>query len=60
MSDETNSSAAPAAASKSPADAGSSKSGGSAPVAQNGKGDAPRNCFSDKYRSNFDVIDWSR
>ena len=27
---------------------------------QNGKGDAPRNCFSDKYRSNFDAIDWSK
>ncbi|MDQ8186414.1 hypothetical protein [Pelagicoccus sp. SDUM812002] len=27
---------------------------------QNGKGDAPRNCFSDSYRSNFDGIDWSK
>lgn len=27
---------------------------------QNGKGDAPRNCFSDTYRSNFDGIDWSK
>ncbi|MBC2606962.1 hypothetical protein [Pelagicoccus albus] len=27
---------------------------------RNGKGDAPRNCFSDTYRSNFDGIDWSK
>lgn len=27
---------------------------------QNGKGDAPRNCFSDAYRGNFDAIDWSK
>ena len=27
---------------------------------KNGKGDAPRNCFSDSYRSNFDGIDWSK
>lgn len=27
---------------------------------KNGKGDAPRNCFSDDYRSNFDGIDWSK
>ena len=34
----------------------------SAPEAkgQNGKGDAPRNCFSDKYLSNFGKIDWSK
>jgi DnaJ-class molecular chaperone len=25
----------------------------------NGKGDAPRNCFSEKFRKNFDEIDWS-
>ncbi|EDY84965.1 hypothetical protein VDG1235_4599 [Verrucomicrobiia bacterium DG1235] len=41
--------ATPAKASK------ASKSG-----ATNGKGDAPRNCFSDSYRSNFDGIDWSK
>ncbi len=28
--------------------------------AKNGKGDAPRNCFSDKFRSNFGSIDWSK
>lgn len=27
---------------------------------KNGKGDAPRNCFSDEYRGNFDAIDWSK
>ena len=27
---------------------------------QNGKGDGPRNCFSPKFRSNFDAIDWSK
>ena len=40
---------------------GTSESASSTPkVAENGKGDAPRNCFSDQYRSNFDGIDWSR
>jgi len=29
-------------------------------LGQNGKGDGPRNCFSDTYRSNFDSIDWSK
>ncbi len=24
-----------------------------------GKGDAPRNCFSEDYRDNYDDIDWS-
>jgi hypothetical protein len=23
-----------------------------------GKGDKPRNCFSQKYRDNFDLINW--
>lgn len=23
-----------------------------------GKGDAPRNCFSEEYRNNFDEINW--
>ena len=27
---------------------------------QNGKGDSPRNCFSDGYRSNFDGINWNK
>ncbi len=26
---------------------------------QNGKGDAPRNCFSERFRENFDLIKWS-
>ena len=26
----------------------------------NGKGDAPRNNFSPKYRDNYDQIDWSK
>ena len=26
---------------------------------QNGKGDSPRNCFSEGYRNNFDRINWS-
>ena len=25
---------------------------------QNGKGDKPRNCFSDDFKDNFDLIDW--
>lgn len=25
-----------------------------------GKGDKPRNCFSKKFKNNFDLIDWSR
>lgn len=24
-----------------------------------GKGDAPKNCFSPQFRSNYDSIDWS-
>lgn len=27
---------------------------------QAGKGDAPRNCFSKKYRDNYDLIDWTK
>lgn len=26
----------------------------------NGKGDAPRNCFSKQYRKNYDKINWKR
>ena len=26
----------------------------------NGKGDAPRNCFSKQYKSNYDSINWGR
>ena len=25
-----------------------------------GKGDKPRNCFSQKYRDNYDSINWNR
>lgn len=25
-----------------------------------GKGDRPRNCFSQKYRDNYDSIDWNK
>lgn len=25
-----------------------------------GKGDRPRNCFSNSYRNNYDLIDWSK
>jgi hypothetical protein len=25
-----------------------------------GKGDKPRNCFSQKYRDNYDSIDWNK
>jgi hypothetical protein len=25
-----------------------------------GKGDKPRNCFSQKYRDNFDSINWNK
>lgn len=24
-----------------------------------GKGDKPRNCFSERYRQNYNLIDWS-
>lgn len=27
---------------------------------RNGKGDGPRNIFSEEFRSNFDAIDWSK
>jgi hypothetical protein len=27
---------------------------------QAGKGDKPRNCFSQKYRDNYDSIDWNK
>jgi len=27
---------------------------------QAGKGDKPRNCFSSKYRSNYDLINWKK
>lgn len=36
-----------------------SKSSSSTTV-QNGKGDAPRNNLSKKFRNNFDSIDWSK
>ena len=26
----------------------------------NGKGDSPRNCFSDQFRNNFETINWSK
>jgi len=29
-------------------------------VSQNGKGDVPRNIFSDEFRNNFESIDWSK
>ena len=25
-----------------------------------GKGDRPRNCFSNKYRNNYDLINWKK
>lgn len=25
-----------------------------------GKGDKPRNCFTKKYKDNFDEVDWKR
>lgn len=27
---------------------------------QAGKGDKPRSCFSSKYRSNYDLINWNK
>jgi hypothetical protein len=27
---------------------------------QAGKGDRPRNCFSNKYRNNYDLINWKK
>jgi len=35
------------------------KSKGETP-SRNGKGDGPRNIFSEEFRSNFDSIDWSK
>lgn len=29
-------------------------------VGKNGKGDVPRNIFSEEFRNNFDTIDWSK
>lgn len=29
-------------------------------TSQAGKGDRPRNCFSQDYRNNYDLIDWSK
>ncbi len=29
-------------------------------ASQNGKGDVPRNIFSEDFRQNFDSIDWSK
>ena len=29
-------------------------------INQAGKGDAPRNCFSQKYRDNYDSINWNK
>jgi len=26
----------------------------------NGKGDSPRNCFSDQFRNNFETINWGK
>lgn len=28
------------------------------PKTQNGKGDKPRNCFSDEFKDNYDLINW--
>jgi len=28
--------------------------------ANNGKGDKPRNCFSKKYKKNYDLINWGK
>ncbi|MBK1878201.1 hypothetical protein [Pelagicoccus mobilis] len=55
MADEKKSTSTSASKSTSPKSSSPSSSGG-----KNGKGDAPRNCFSDEYRSNFDGIDWSK
>ena len=32
----------------------------STPSGRNGKGDGPRNIFSEEFRSNYDSIDWGR
>ncbi|MDK3158044.1 hypothetical protein QPK87_15910 [Kamptonema cortianum] len=40
---------------KTPAACGATKSPASS---QNGKGDAPRNIFTEEFRSNYDSIDW--
>lgn len=29
-------------------------------ISQAGKGDKPRNCFSQKYRDNYDIINWNK
>jgi len=30
------------------------------PNKEAGKGDSPRNCFSDRFKENFDTIDWKK
>ena len=30
------------------------------PNKEAGKGDSPRNCFSDRFKENFDSIDWKK
>lgn len=63
MAEETKSTAkspAPSAPGNAPSAEKTPAAPAVAGAVQNGKGDAPRNCFSDSYRSNFDQIDWGR
>ncbi len=59
MADEKKSSPKKAEKSK-PASSDSAPKSKSSPAGQNGKGDGPRNIFSEEFRSNFDSIDWSK
>lgn len=45
---------------KAPEAAPAAPSSPAADATGNGKGDAPRNIFSDKFRQNFQSIDWSK
>lgn len=45
---------------KGSADAAPKATSDSNSSSQNGKGDGPRNIFSEEFRSNYDSIDWGR
>lgn len=60
MAEEKKSKPAKAESKKTDSKKASSTSTSKEKKGQNGKGDAPRNCFSEDYRSNFDGIDWNK
>ena len=58
MAEEKKSAAKKAESKSSPS--GSESKSKASPAGKNGKGDGPRNIFSEEFRSNFDAIDWSK